>query len=197
MRYTVVSGPRHGALSHLKPDAGTVVYTPNRRFHGKDTFAYEGSASGQTSHPRAVTVNVPPPPRLGATMSWAFVPAGRYDTVASMIVNDVLIGARILITCDGTGCRHKSQTVKAAATKKPTCRKRRHCPAPKKPRTRTLDLTSRFRGWRLADGSRLRVSIVKTGYVGKVYSFLIRGLQEPSVAISCLAPGSRTPGAGC
>ncbi len=58
-------------------------------------------------------------------------------------------------------------------------------------------LSNSFKGWHLRNKAKITVNIVKTGYTGKVFVFSFRPPRGPSSKITCLAPGSNTPGKGC
>jgi hypothetical protein len=60
-----------------------------------------------------------------------------------------------------------------------------------------VSLTSLFKGHHLSVGATISVRIVRSGWIGKVFVFTTRSGQTPRVQISCLAPGSTTPGKGC
>jgi hypothetical protein len=202
LSFAVTSGPRHGSLTHLRATAGTVRYTSARNFTGKDRFTYTGTASGGTSARATVSITIPPPPRLAAVMLWNFGLFARFNTVQSLVATNVPSGARAVIECTGRGCRHHVMSIAAfSSATQPACAKHKRCTKPKpkrrKPGTHVLTLTGHFAGWHLATGTRLQVSIIKAHSIGKVYIFRIRGLEQPSVQISCVAPGSTAVGRGC
>ena len=200
LSFAVTSGPRHGSLTHLKARGGTVRYTSARNFSGRDKFTYAATASGGRSTRATVRITVPPPPRLAAVMLWNFGVFAHYSTVESLIATNVPSGARAIIACTGRGCRRHTMAVAASSTTS-ACTKHKACGKPRRkrhrPGTHVLNLTNRFAGWHLATGTRLQVSIVKPRSIGKVYIFVIRGSAQPSVQISCLAPGSTVVGRGC
>ncbi len=49
--YQLVSQPAHGTISQFDPTTGTLVYTPNSKYSGPDTFQYEVLAQGSSSLP--------------------------------------------------------------------------------------------------------------------------------------------------
>jgi hypothetical protein len=57
-------------------------------------------------------------------------------------------------------------------------------------------LSSFFKGRHLRNKAKITVNIVKTRYIGKVFIFSFRPPNGPSSKITCLAPGSNTPGKG-
>jgi hypothetical protein len=193
--YAIVSSPKHGTLGAVNQSTHAVNYTPKKNYVGQDTFTYKGTAAGEDSSPATVTVTVPAPPKLGPTMTWSFGLFKRYTTVLSMGVNAILPGAKVVVVCSGKGCKHKSHTV-STPTSKRTCKKGKKCTRTKL-KSASVDLTRYFTGWHLGIGSHVTVSIVKSGYIGKVYIFGIRGPKDPSVKITCVAPGSNAPGKGC
>jgi hypothetical protein len=54
-----------------------------------------------------------------------------------------------------------------------------------------------FAGRRLRPGTHFTVELVKPGWVGKAFLFTTRSGATPATAVTCLAPGSTRPGAGC
>jgi hypothetical protein len=66
-----------------------------------------------------------------------------------------------------------------------------------RPGTHSVTLTSLFAGHHLGIGTALTVEISQANAVGKVFEFKVRRSRQPSVHITCLAPGSNKPGQGC
>jgi cyclophilin family peptidyl-prolyl cis-trans isomerase len=68
LSYSIVAQPSHGTISQLNASTGSLVYTPDSGFTGKDTFSYMVSATGPkttpattTSNPATVTISVGEP----------------------------------------------------------------------------------------------------------------------------------------
>jgi hypothetical protein len=64
-------------------------------------------------------------------------------------------------------------------------------------RTRSVALTAAFRHRHLRVGTKVTVSVVRQGWIGKNYVFTMRAGRGPQIQIGCLAPGSAKPGVGC
>jgi hypothetical protein len=133
--------------------------------------------------------------RIGSWMNWSFPLHRTYATVALLSVQRVPIGARVVVSCVGTGCPYASHTT-VVTSPRPGCKdKHKRCKPKRPPATRNLNLAPQFGSRHLAIGSRMTVRILKTGWIGKIYIFPIRRSIQPT--ISCLAPGDSEPGHGC
>ena len=196
LTFALASSPAHGALSGFNSSTGVVKYTPKAGFAGTDKFMFNGADSGGASAnaTASITVPKPPPVRLNPSMTWTFGLAKGYTTVRSMDATGIADGAKVAIACKGKGCKAKSRTV-VPKTPRPHCAKGKKCPKPK-PAT-SVALASVFKGWHFGAKARLTVSIVKSGDIGKVYIFSFRPPKAPSVRVTCVAPGSKTPGKNC
>ncbi|MGH3422055.1 MAG: hypothetical protein ACRDOD_20970, partial [Streptosporangiaceae bacterium] len=58
-------------------------------------------------------------------------------------------------------------------------------------------LTVPVQGHRLRVGAKVTVSITRTHWIGRYYSFSMRAHRGPRIRINCLAPGHSKPGVGC
>jgi hypothetical protein len=58
-------------------------------------------------------------------------------------------------------------------------------------------MTRLFARRHLGVGTRLSVSVTKSNTVGRIWLFTIRAGKDAAYQITCLAPGSSTPGVGC
>jgi hypothetical protein len=156
------------------------------------TAAYGGDAGfdGSTSGPLTVA-----PQALGtinATMQWTFRYTPMYTQVRTLIVNAAPLGATVLLKCHGRGCPFAKRAIAAARTKRCGDQGRHRCAT-----HGVVDLTRRFRHRHLAPGARITVEIIKSGWVGKYYSFTVRARRRPLVRLACTAPGTTSPGAAC
>jgi hypothetical protein len=201
LTYRVVSSPAHGTLSGFNPGDGVVNYTPDPGFTGTDSFTYDGTSSGGTATRAAVTITVPPvpvpapqPQRINAALTWSFGLSTRSTKILSLIATGVAKGAELRVSCTGSGCGWQSHT-SVPPTPKHKCKAHNKCP--KATQSPTDNLTHLFQGWQLRSHAKLTVEIVKAGFVGKVFIFSFRPPGAPSSRITCLAPGSKTPGTGC
>ncbi len=64
-------------------------------------------------------------------------------------------------------------------------------------RPRSVDLTTLLAGAALVPGDRLMVSVTERNRVGWVFLLIVRSNEKPAYQVTCLAPGSTTPGRGC
>jgi hypothetical protein len=110
--------------------------------------------------------------------------------VLALQVDRAPFGARILVLCRGKGCPFHRRSM-LVATARGCGAKGNGC------RSRTVCLESRFHKHALVVGDRISVEIVRSGWIGKYYSFTIRSGHAPRVKIDCLAPGGSRPGIGC
>jgi hypothetical protein len=135
--------------------------------------------------------------RPSPTMSWVFRPTRRFTLVLSLMVASVPAPAGIRMSCSGHGCPFRSHTSTPAMVK--TCKgKGKHKKCTKhKPGTHSVNLTRLFSKRHLGGGTELTIEIVQANRVGKVFEFKIRANRQPTVSITCLAPGSDTPGRDC
>jgi virginiamycin B lyase len=165
-----------------------------------------GSVTAPSAPSAVVTAPAPPPPppkvtpSVEASMTWTFGWTRKFTLVESLVAHGVPKGGKVEVVCHGHGCpfsHHASATVASHHSKHHTCHGRK-CKKPKpKPQGPEVGLTSLFKGHHLGVGATISVRIVKSGWNGKVFVFTTRSNQTPHVQISCLAPGSTTPGKGC
>jgi hypothetical protein len=138
--------------------------------------------------------SAPPPPRVESSMKWRFGVARRYTIVESLTALAVPTGGYVTVACSGR-CpfsHHRSATVGSRVG----CRGKR-CPKHAATQGSTIGLAGLFKGRHLDVGTRISVSILKAGWVGKSFVFKVRAGKQPSEQIACLAPGSSNPRVGC
>jgi streptogramin lyase len=168
-----------------------------------------GSASATSAPSAVVSATAPPPPpppppkvtpSVEASMTWTFGWTRKYTLVESLIAHGVPRDGKVEVVCHGHGCpfsHHASATVAGHHSSHHACHGRK-CKQPKpRPQGPEVSLTSLFKGHHLGVGATISVRIVRSGWIGKVFVFTTRSGQTPHVQISCLAPGSTTPGKGC
>ncbi len=158
------------------------------------TATYGGDQNFNGSSSGAIRVPVQPLGVIASTIQWTWgsiTPS--YTTIVSISVEGVSLGTKLVITCRGHGCPVARRTITLSGGVRCTPTGKHHCGHSKGP----LDLSRTFRRHRLVVGTRITVEIRRPGWVGKVYSFLIRPGHQPRVRISCLAPGLSKPGIDC
>jgi streptogramin lyase len=164
-------------------------------------------AAAKESAPSAVVASPPPPPpppkvtpSVEASMTWTFGWTRKFTLVESLVAHGVPRGGKVEVVCHGHGCpfsHHTSATVASHHSSHHTCQGRK-CKKPKpRPQGPEVSLTSLFKGRHLGVGATISMRIVKSGWIGKSFVFTMRSGQTPHVQVSCLAPGSTTPGKGC
>jgi hypothetical protein len=160
------------------------------------------SIRGSDNAGNSTTINCPyvitaPVLRPSPTMSWTFHATRSFTSVLSLVAASVPGRADVLTSCSGHGCPFHSHTSTPGKVK--TCKgkgKHRKC-TEHKPGTHTVNLTRLFSKRHLGTGTKLTVELVQTNRIGKVYEFKTRANRQPTASITCLAPGSKTPGQGC
>jgi hypothetical protein len=158
-------------------------------------FRIVATNAGGTSYGADETFTTPatPPPRLEVSMTWRW--SDRDTVIRSLTVHRVPKGASVEVACAGHGCpfnnRRAVTIVSHTSCRARRCAKRHMALGP------TVSLAGLFHSRRLDSGARISVSIVKAGWIGKSYVFIVRPGHEPVPDIACLAPGSSQPGRGC
>jgi hypothetical protein len=114
------------------------------------------------------------PGRVVATVKTSWVFGRRSTRVKLMEVRNAPAGAAIALSCRGTACPFRRQTVLANALG-----------------TRTL--TRLFRPPRLRVGSRLEIAITASNMIGRVIRYRIRSSAFPRQQDRCLPPGAPRP----
>jgi Bacterial Ig-like domain (group 3) len=138
------------------------------------TARYLGDANfaGSTSSPAMLVDGIAG--SLHPILSWTFYYAPRYTTVLGLTVADVPPGAEVRVTCIGRGCPLRSHSITVPRSARAA---------------QTVELTPLFGGHRLKPGTVIALSVVRSGWIGRRYSFEIRPSHPPRLAITCRAPG--------
>ena len=132
-----------------------------------------------------------PTPRVTAVVTSGHSAA----TVRQLIAARVPDAAVVNVICKGSGCPFSS----AVRVTGQECHGK-PCQAgvgKRYRRPRSVDLTTLFAGAALVPGDRLMVSVTERNRVGWVFLLTVRSNKKPSYQVTCLAPGSTTPGRGC
>jgi hypothetical protein len=147
-------------------------------------YSGDGNFSGSSSGTNQVSVVPVPTTVLGtitATMQWAFYFTPRYTAVRNLVVNGASPGVKVVVTCHGHGCPFARRATSLSSGKRCGRKAKRPCPAPG-----MLDLSPTFAGSHLAVGTRITVSVIRPGWIGKSYRFTIRARRAPQVQIGSL-----------
>ena len=151
------------------------------------TYLGDGNFSSSSTHVHKLAVVVPKPSgSVGSLMTWSFRFFPSYTSVTALAVTEVQPGLTVSLQCSGSGCPAHSYVdviTRADCGKLDTCK--------------NVDLATRFSGHQLGVGATLTVRLTHRGWLGKYYSFVIRGGHQPAITTACLAVGQVKPGAAC
>ncbi len=180
------------------PAAATVSVHVSASKFGRQKATLQGfDNAGNAATIQCAFVVTAPSLRPSPSATWNFNATSRYTSVLSLMLSSVPGKADVSSLCSGRGCPFRSHTsVPRPVTKCKGKGKHRKC-TKHPPGTHSVNLTGLFAKHRLGLGTTLTVEIIQTNVVGKVYEFKVRKSRQPSVKITCLAPGSKTPGQGC
>jgi hypothetical protein len=120
-------------------------------------------------------------PTVTSTMQWTFFYTSSHTQVRALTVNHPPRSGRVVLRCLGRRCPFRRVSVTVPGSR----------------RRSSLGLSSTVGKYVFPVGTRLAVAIVRSQWVGKYYSFMIRAGRPPSVAIRCLPPGQTRPGGAC
>jgi streptogramin lyase/nitroreductase len=159
---------------------------------GEESAVSTPSPIIQAAPPQIAHTSPPPPatrtPIIAAAVTWRFAPSRRYTIVRSLVVHGLPTGGFADTTCRGRGCAfvhvHSAPTAARRSCRKHVCVMKKTSGAHDE-----LDLTGFFKARRLRPGVRISVAVVKSGWVGKSFDFVIAKGRAPSVNVLCLAPG--------
>ena len=140
----------------------------------------------------------PPPPEVAATMTWKFGWASRFTLVESLIARGLPSSGEVEVRCHGSGCPFSRKHLPVAGAKpSKKCRPRRCRHKALTRHVGEIDLTGLLRGRHLSPRTRLDVSVVRSGWIGKLFRFAVRETGPPRVDIGCLAIGSHEAASEC
>jgi Bacterial Ig-like domain (group 3) len=115
---------------------------------------------------------------VSSTLQWTFYYHPAYTQVILMKAFGIANGTHVLVVCRGGGCPfHKWQTASTSGG--------------------SINLLPVFHHHHLSAGSQITVRLTHPHWVGKYYSFTIRGGRPPRIGLACLAVGRTAPGVGC
>ncbi len=129
---------------------------------------------------------------ISSTVQWKFYFHPKYTQILSLQASGVANASIVRLSCHGTSCPFTtlSSTASAAAG----CSARGHviCTG-----SSGINLLPVFRNRHLRPGTQIVLWITRPNWIGKYYSFTIRGGQAPLIDLSCVAVGRSQPGVGC
>jgi large repetitive protein len=164
-------GPASAAtciITYAKPGAHaiTATYLGDPSFSGSSTLG-------------AATVAVQALGTVKAAMQWTFYYTPTFTQVLALTVTGAPPRAKVLVWCHGKACPFARRAIPTGRSTGCGPRGRQRCLL-----RRTIDLTHLFRRSHLAIGARIRVEIVKPGWIGKNYVFTVIAGHGPVVRIS-------------
>ena len=186
------AGVRFGPVS----DAGGGVYRStlhSANAPGTATIRATDVSASPTASGSATLTQTRAPSLLNATIThWSFFYTGSYTSVRALYVTGAPANGSIMLSCAGGGCPFTTTTIAPGRQPKCSAHPQHAC------RSGTnLVLTPRLANRRLKVGTRLTITITRSGWIGKYYGFRVRAGTTPALRVSCLAPGSAQPGVGC
>jgi hypothetical protein len=179
---TLARGPNNG-LVELRPD-GSFTYVPKSGFSGVDSFDYRANDGTGNGNAATVTVAVqpPPPPPPGlipSTVTNNWLAFRTFTRNTTLTVNDVPAGARIRVTC-------KTKRKKLQRSRCPKARTINSSRARSK-----INIRKPFRKKKLPVGTRVRVTITASGFIGKRFTYTMRKRKVPRRQRQCIPPGGK------
>jgi hypothetical protein len=144
---------------------------------------YSGDANfGSSSSPARPVQIVKSAPAVTAfvksTLQWTFFYHPTYTQVILFKAFGIVKGTIVELKCNGKGCPFDMTQVPNRGGD-------------------SINLLPEFHGHHLRAGTRFTVRLTHRHWVGKYYSFAMRGGRPPLIKLSCLAVGRNTPGVGC
>ncbi len=144
------------------------------------TAAYLGDASfSGSSTLGAATVAVQALGTVNVAMQWSFYYTPAFTQVLALMVDGAPPRGNVLVWCHGNGCPFGRRAIPTGKATPCGPQGRRHCLS-----RGPIDLTHLFRRSHLAPGTRIRVEIIKPGWIGKNYLFTVIARHGPIVRIS-------------
>jgi len=160
---------------------------------------YQGDANfgASTSTVRSVLAgkNSTGPVVLGfvnSTLQWKFYYSPNYTQILFLQAFGVANASTLHLTCHGTSCPFT--TVSSSAGAAAGCSGQAHAICSN---GSGINLLPPFRKRHLRGGTQIVLWITRPNWIGKYYSFTIRGGQAPLIDLSCVAVGGTRPGVGC
>jgi hypothetical protein len=118
--------------------------------------------------PRTVTIRAALNPTI---VNWVFYFSPNYTSVLTLDFKGVPSSTKVVLSCTGRSCPFAKRTVRP-------------------PHGTTVHVGSWLRHAHLRAGTRLTVSIMQAGSIGKRYTFTIRADKPPASRVVALRPGT-------
>jgi hypothetical protein len=150
----------------------TVSYSSVSTHNIRADYGGDSNFSGVSSGTTIIPVSVDG--LIGAPMRWTFASNAKYTKVLALAVKKVQAGSTVLIVCRGKGCPYARKVAKVSRSNS------------------TVNLTPKFSKRQLKPGTKITVSIVRPGWMGRYYQFTVRAGKAPKVTNGCLAEGTLT-----
>ena len=115
---------------------------------------------------------------VSSTLQWQFQYHRAYTLVTMLQAERVAEGMTVSLRCAGSSCPFSRVSLPGAARS-------------------SVDLLPQFRRRRLRPGAQITVRITRSHWIGKYYSFTVRGGRGPLIVLSCLGVGKARPGVDC
>lgn len=154
----------------------TVTYVHPHQHLITAHYAGDGSFASSTAAAAQLVDSVVG--RIHPILSWTFYYNPHYTRILALMVDHAPKGATVLVSCAGKGCPFSTHALAVTGS------------------ARTADISPLFRSRRLKPGAEIVVSVRRSGWIGKRYTFKVRAAHPPRLGISCHASGIR-PGVGC
>lgn len=133
-------------------------------------------------------------PLIASTMTWRFKVAKHATTVESFVVHGLPAASSVTVACHGRGCPFARKTVALSGRSRSNCRGQR---CRRMPRSDELDLHKLFKGRRLGVGTQITVSVTKSGWIGKRFTFTVNSGRLPTTQVVCSNTGSQSAPHAC
>ena len=129
---------------------------------------------------------------INSTVQWKFYFHPKYTQILILQASGVANASTLRLICHGSSCPFT--TLNSSASAASGCSGHGHviCSGGS-----GINLLPVFRNRHLRPGTQIVLWITRPNWIGKYYSFTIRGGQAPLIDLSCVAVGRSQPGVGC
>ncbi len=128
---------------------------------------------------------------IRSTLGWSFHYHPAYTQVLALRAYGVPSGVTVLLTCTGGGCPFGE--IRTSMVGIPRCSRATTgaCAAGS-----SINLLPAFKNHRLRAGTKITLRFIEAGWIGKYYSFTVRGGRAPATDLKCVGTAGH-PGVGC